>query len=301
MDCAKAGRVFARPHTNEKMKDMSRKILVTGARGKTGREVAKLLAAQPDLTLLAGASQPEAAVDGAPVLPVRFDWADPTSWPDAVAGADAIYLMRPDLAEADTLIAALIALNPQAHIVLLSEQGADKLPDDDWVRRVELAVEGAAQSWTILRPSWFQQNFTDPRFFLDAIRTGRTVAMPSGGAAVAWVDTRDIAGVAVQALLDPAAHRGRHYTITGPDAVTIDGVAELLSVETGLAIAPVDVPIDAALQGLPAGKAHILGDLYRRVHAGDFAPVSDAVEAVLHRKPRALQQFVREYRGEWLA
>ena len=280
---------------------MSRKILVTGARGKTGREVTKLLAPQPDVTVLAGASQPEAAVDGAPVQPIRFDWADPTSWSDAVAGVDAIYLMRPDLAEADALIGALIALNPRAHIVLLSEQGAEKLPDDDWVRRVELAVEGAAQSWTILRPSWFQQNFTDPRFFLDAIRTGQTLAMPSGGAAISWVDTRDIAGVAVQALLDPAAHRGRHYTITGPDAVTIDGVAELLSAETGLAIAAVDVPIDAALQGLPAGKADILGDLYRRVHAGDFAPVTDAVGAVLHRRPRSLKQFVRKHRRDWIA
>lgn len=114
------------------------------------------------------------------------------------------------------------------------------------------------------------------------------------------VDTRDIAGVAVQALLDPAAHRGRHYTITGPDAVTIDGVAELLSVETGLAIAPVDVPIDAALQGLPAGKAHILGDLYRRVHAGDFANTTATVQTVTGVPPRALAQFIADSRAAWL-
>ncbi|WP_299847548.1 NAD(P)H-binding protein [uncultured Paracoccus sp.] len=191
---------------------MKRTILVTGARGKTGREVVRLLAATSGITLRAGASQPGTLTGAANVQPVRFDWSDPQSWPAAVDGVDAIYLMRPDLPEADFLIASLIALAPGSHIVLLSEQGADRLPDGDWVRRVERAVEGAAQSWTILRPNWFQQDLTDPRFYLDAIRQGRQLPMPSAGASIAWVDARDIAAVAVTALLDPAAHDRKNHT-----------------------------------------------------------------------------------------
>lgn len=279
---------------------MDRKILVTGARGKTGREVVRQMATVPGVTLLLGSSQPDPEEVRGNTRPVPFDWADPATWRAATQGVDAIYLMRPDLADADTLIAGLLQTSPQAHIVLLSEQGADKLPNDDWVRRVERAVEGGASSWTILRPSWFQQNFTDPQFYLDAIRAGHAIAMPSAGAPVAWVDTRDIAAVAVQALSSPAAHRGRHYTVTGPDAVTLADVAAMLSAETGLPIAALDPPISDAIKGLPDGKAHILGDLYRRVQAGDFAPVSDVVLSVTARQPGSLRQFIQESRLKWV-
>ena len=71
--------------------------------------------------------------------------------------------------------------------------GAEKLAADNWVRQVENAVAGRARAWTILRPSWFQQDFTHPRFYRDAIRRERTLTMPSGGARIAWVDARDIA------------------------------------------------------------------------------------------------------------
>ena len=138
------------------------------------------------------------------VAPVRFDWRDAESWREASASVEAIYLQRPDVPDAADLAAALIDLNPTSHVVLV-EQGAAKLAADNWVRQVENAVAGRARTWTILRPSWFQQDFTDPRFYRDAIRRERTLTMPSGGARIAWVDARDIAIAAVRALRDPEA------------------------------------------------------------------------------------------------
>lgn len=279
---------------------MTRTILVTGARGKTGREVVRQLTAEPDVEIRAGSSRPDRAEPGAAVRPVRFDWHDAGTWPDAIAGVDAIYLMRPDLEEAEELVAGLIRLGPSSHVVLLSEQSAEQDTDDSWIRRVEEAVVTTAASWTNLRPSWFHQDLTDPRHFLNSIRNDRLLRMPSGGARIAWVDTRDIAKVAVKALLDPDTHHGRHYTITGPQGITLQEVAELLSLETGTAIEAIDQPLADALNGLSPWIAGVLGSLYRRVQNGDFGEVSDTVETVGGDKPRSLQPFIRENRSEWL-
>ena len=124
---------------------MTRRMLVTGARGKTGREVVSQLRRHDDVTVHAGSSKP----DGEPtrtVRPVLFDWDQPQTWPAAAGGAQAIYLMRPDRPDAPELAASLLDLNPDAHVVLLSEQGAAQLPAAHWVRRVESAVTTRAAS-----------------------------------------------------------------------------------------------------------------------------------------------------------
>ncbi|GAB3836344.1 hypothetical protein GCM10029963_76880 [Micromonospora andamanensis] len=92
------------------------RILVTGARGKTGREVVTRLSNVPGVIVRKGSSRPGAETP--------FGWADPTTWPEAVKDADAVYLMRPDLPDAPDLVANLVDLAPDAHMVLLSEQGA---------------------------------------------------------------------------------------------------------------------------------------------------------------------------------
>lgn len=276
-----------------------RSVFVTGARGKTGREVIRQLATVAGLEVRGGTSKPEGMEADATTQTVRFDWQDAASWPDASGGTDAIYLMRPDLPEADTLAALLIERNAGSHIVLLSEQGAGELPQDHWARRVEKAVTDGAGSWTILRPSWFQQNFLDERFYLDAVRQDRVLALPSGGAPISWVDTRDVAAVAVRALLDPAGHHGKVYTITGPEGVTLSEVARMLSSATRTTIGYADQPVTEAIEGYDPWLAGILGDLYERVRDGGFAGVSPDVEAVVGRQPTALQAFIAEHRARW--
>jgi uncharacterized protein YbjT (DUF2867 family) len=253
-------------------------ILVTGARGKTGREVVRLL---PSEAVLAGSSQPDAQT--------RFSWEDPSTWQHDV---DAIYLMRPDVPDAPELVAGLVDRNPKAHVVLLSEQGAADLPAGHWARRVEDAVVGHAASWTLLRPSWFHQVLTDERFYRGDIRDRRVFSLPSGGAPIAWVDARDIAAVAVTALLSPADHRGRAYTVTGPAALTVRQVADELSAAIGTTVRAEDPPPESVVDGLDPWVTDILVDLYQRVRTGGFDEVTPAVEQLTGRRPTPIGAFI---------
>lgn len=274
---------------------MTRTVLVTGARGKTGREVATLLRDRPKISIRAGTSRPARAT----AAPVAFDWNDPVTWKAAVADVDAVYLMRPDIPDAPERIAGLVDLNPAAHVVLLSEQGAASLPPDHWASRVENAVTTRAAAWTVLRPSWFHQVLTDPRFYRDTVRDDRVLSLPSGGAPLAWVDARDIAAVAVAALVAPSDHDGRAHTITGPESVPVVAVAGELSARLGRPIRAIDPPVAEVVDGLDPWSAGILDDLYRRVRDGGFAEVSPAVEQITGQRPHSIQAFIAAHLEVW--
>lgn len=273
---------------------MTRTVFVTGARGKTGREVVAQLAERGDTEVRGGSSR-------SPQEPrtVAFDWRDQSTWPTAVDGADAIYLGRPDVQDSPELITQLIAAAPGAHIVLVSEQGAEQVAADGWVRQVEAAVTSNASRWTILRPSWFQQVLTDPRYFLDAIRLERMISLPTGGTPIAWVDTRDIAAVAVQAIADPATHHGKAYTVTGPEAVTTVDIAADISAAISAEVTAVVPPLSEALAGAGPWVAEVVGGMFGRVHDGTFATVSDTVERVTGSPPRTVKEFIAEHAGQW--
>lgn len=280
---------------------MNRVVLVTGARGKTGREVVARLREAPGVTVRAGSSQPGGVPAAATARPVEFDWHTPATWPKAVEGAHAVYLMRPDLPDAPELIAGLVDLNPQAHVVLLSEQGTTRLAPDHWARRVEDAVTTRAAAWTLLRPSWFHQVLTDRRFYRDGIRTHRVLSLPSGGGAIAWVDARDIAAVTVAVLRAPDRHRGRAYTLTGPEALPVAAVAAELSARLGEPVHADDPPVAQTLDGLDPWTAGILEDLYARVRRGEFGELSPAVAEVTGRPPTSMSEFIDAHLDQWRA
>jgi uncharacterized protein YbjT (DUF2867 family) len=269
---------------------MTGTVLVTGARGKTGREVVSRLR-ERGVDVRAGSSRPGASV--------AFDWHDRATWGPAVRGVDAVYLVRPDLAAAPELAAGLVAENPRAHVVLLSEQGAEELGRQHWAGRVEEAVASRADSWTLLRPSWFDQVLTDARYYRDSIRTDRVLSLPSGGMPIAWVDTRDIAAVVVAALLDPAGHHGRAYTLTGPEALSVAAVADELSARLGYPVRAEDPPPRDAIQGMDDWTADLFLEVFDRIHAGGFAQVSPDAEKVTGRPPIAMAQFIDDHLSEW--
>jgi uncharacterized protein YbjT (DUF2867 family) len=284
------------PETSTTSTTRVREVLVTGARGKTGREVTRLLRRSPETVVRAGSSA--AAPERAPDDGVRFDWHDRSTWPAAVDGVDAIYLVRPDLPETPELVADLVGLNRDAQVVLLSEQGAGDLAPDHWARRVEDAV-AEARHWTLLRPSWFHQVLTDPRFYRDEIRAERVLRLPSGGGAIAWVDTRDIAAVAVAVMQAREEFHGRALTITGPAALPVAAVAGELARHLGEEVRAEDPPADVAIRGLDPWVTDILADLYQRVREGGFAEVSTVVEDLTGASARSLQAFVADHVEEW--
>ncbi|MGY1793050.1 NAD(P)H-binding protein [Geodermatophilus sp. SYSU D00525] len=267
------------------------RVLVTGVRGKTGAPLAELLVAR-DVEVLGGSRDPSrVALDG--VRPTAFSWDDPSGWPVATAGVDAVYVVRPDRADAPGLLGALMTVVPAgAHVVLLSEQAADQVGPDGWSPRGERAVRDSGHGWTVLRPSWFVQVLTDRRFYHDAVAAG-DLPFPSGGAPVAWIDARDIAAVAAHALLEPG-HDGAVYEITGPEAVPLPRTAELLTRAAGHPVTHRDVPVEEALAGLEGFERELTALTFDRVRAGVFAAVTDTVERVTGRPARSLQDFLAD-------
>ena len=268
------------------------RILITGVRGKTGAPLAELLADGDDVEVLGGSSDPSTVtIDG--VRPTALSWDDPSGWPAATDGVDAVYVVRPDRPDAPELIAGLVTGTPaHAHVVLLSEQDADSFAPDSWALRAERAVRESGRSWTLLRPSWFMQVFTDARYYRDHVGSGE-LPFPSGGATVAWIDTRDIAAVAERALLEER-HAERIYELSGPEALTLPHTAQLLSSALGREVRHVELTIEEAVAGTDGFERQAFVTTFERLHAGVYSEVTDAVEQVTGRPARTLQTFLAE-------
>jgi uncharacterized protein YbjT (DUF2867 family) len=269
------------------------RVLVTGVRGKTGVPLAELLVARPDVEVLGGSRSPATvAIDG--VRPTEFSWNHPAGWPGATDGVDGLYVVLPIRADAPELVGALLDRTPpEVHVVLLSERDADQVGPDGWTVRAEEVVRRSGHSWSILRPSWFMQVFTDARFYLDQVRGAGELPFPSGGARLAWIDARDIAAVAERALLDEG-HAGRVFELSGPESLSLPRTAELLSRAIGRPVAHREVPVAEALAGTEGFERDLTALTFQRVQAGVFAPVTDTVQQVTGRPARRLEAFLAD-------
>ncbi len=268
------------------------RVLVTGVRGKTGAPLAELLAARPGVEVLGGSSSP-ATVDLAGVQPTDFSWDRPSGWSAAADGTDAVYVVRPDRADAPELIGGFLDVTPsRTHVVLLSEFDADQVAPDGWALRAERAVRSNGRSWTILRPNWFMQVFTDPRYYRDQLLDGE-LPFASGGARVAWIDARDIAAVAERALLDEG-HAGQVHELSGPESLSLPRTAELLSRAAGHPVVHREVTIDDTVAGTGGFERELSALTFQRVRAGVFAGVTDTVERVTGRAAGTLEAFLAD-------
>ncbi|WP_345710531.1 NmrA family transcriptional regulator, partial [Kineococcus glutinatus] len=213
-----------------------------------------------------------------------------------LAGADAAYVAyAPDLAvpgapERVEALAALAARRGLRRLVLLSGRG------EDGARRAEDAVLAAFPGATVVRCAWFMQNFSED-FLLDAVRAG-TLALPVGDVPEPFVDVRDVADVAVAALLEDG-HAGRVHELTGPEPLTFAQVATTLSRATGRDVAFVPLPVaefTGALRagGVPDDAVALLEYLFTEVLDGRNSAATDDVARVLGRPARRFADYARE-------
>jgi uncharacterized protein YbjT (DUF2867 family) len=278
-------------------------VLVMGLRGKTGRHVAKALARHKGLAVR-GAARSAADLNAAGVTVSRFDWGDPASWPETVASVEAVYLVKPKTADpAGTVASFLRRARSIERLVLLSEIDAGNRGEAAEERKVERVIESLPIAWTILRPNWFAQNFTEPSFYLEAVRDAGELKVPTGGQPTSFVDTRDIADVAAAALLD-SGHAGRSYTLTGPQASTWAEVAALIGEAAGHQVRYVDPPLSEFLGALSDnGTAKATLDYYDRIYAsiqqGRTSIISADIEQVTGHPPRSISAFIEENKNVW--
>jgi uncharacterized protein YbjT (DUF2867 family) len=267
-------------------------ILVLGATGKTGRRITQRLRA-------AGATVRTAARRGADV---RFDWDDVTTHDAALRGATAVYVVPPTLrTDFAAQVTAFIDRARSAgvrHVTFLSARGVDLAPPEVPPRAVELHLAGAEDlGHAVVRPGWFMHNFSEGYFRPSA---DGAIFAPAGDGAEAFVHADDIAEVAAATLLDPDAHAGAGYTLTGPAAWTFAQVAERIGAASGRRIEYVDVSVDEWVArevagGMPEDYAGLLAMLLDDgVRVGVGASVTDDVEHVTGHAPRGLDEYVAE-------
>jgi uncharacterized protein YbjT (DUF2867 family) len=259
-------------------------ILVLGATGKTGRRVAERLR-----------ERGRAVRAGSRSADPPFDWERPETWASALDGVRAAYVSYyPDIAapgavEAVASFAELAVRRGVPRLVLLAGRGEPEAEEAEEAAR----VSGA--ELTILRSTWFAQNFSED-YMLDHVRSG-VVALPAGDTPEPFVDAEDIADVAVEALTDER-HVGELYELTGPRLLTFaDAVGEISSA-TGrdISYAPVSVAEHAdtmSEHGVPPEVVELLTYLFTTVLDGRNAKLADGVQRALGREPRDFADYAR--------
>jgi uncharacterized protein YbjT (DUF2867 family) len=173
-------------------------------------------------------------------------------------------------------------------IVLLSGRGEPEAEE------AEKALKATAFDWTIIRASWFFQNFSE-NFFLDEIRAGQ-VTLPDSLAAEPFVDTEDIAEIAALALTSDG-HSGKLYEVTGPQAITFADAVATIARASGREIQFQTVPMDVYRQALvdaklPTDLVELVVYLFTTVLDGRNTPVTDGVQRALGRGPQSFSQYV---------
>ena len=261
-------------------------ILVLGGTGKTGRRVVARLRQRGHEVRVASRRGP-----------ARFDWNDQNTWEPVLEGVGAAYLVDSMQSDAGTSMSAfgkLAAATGVARLVLLSHRGW-VVPEGEEKLPCERAVKESGAEWTLLKPNWFAQNFSEDAFFRGQVLAGE-LQWAAGDGVEPFVDADDIADVAVAALTEPG-HAGESYELSGPRLLSLADVAGELARATGrdLAYRPVTAAgfeAHAREKGLPDDFTALLNDLFSWIEARRFATLADGVQRALDRAPRDFSAYV---------
>lgn len=259
-------------------------FLILGATGKTGRRVVERLEqAGRSVRLGSRAANPS------------FDWEDRSTWAAALDGVHAVYISyQPDLAVPGALetiqaFTDLAVKSGVGKLVLLSGRGEIE------AEQAEQVVQKSGVDWTILRASWFCQNFSEAHF-LEPIQQGELV-LPVEHIAEPFIDVEDIAEIAVAALTQ-SEHSNQLYELTGPRALTFaEAVAEIANA-TGrdlhfVAVSPQPYREALEQEGMPAEVIELILYLFTTVLDGRNTRVADGVQHALGRPPRDFRDYVK--------
>jgi uncharacterized protein YbjT (DUF2867 family) len=264
-------------------------ILIVGGTGKTGRRITRRLRA-------AGRPVRTASRTGGDIA---FDLADPATWAPALEGVTAAYVVEPDLQVSGDRIPRFVAEAVAAgvrRLVLLSAGGVGEADDRHPLKAAEQAVRASGLDWTILRPDWFSQNFSEGPW-LPGVLAGM-LSLPTGEGRTPFIDAEDIAEVAAAALTEDR-HRGRIYQLTGPRAISFGEAADLIGKATGRAIRHADVAPEAHIErqvanGIPPDIARLLTGLLVAIRDGSAPEANDGVERALGRAAKPFEDYVTE-------
>ncbi len=275
-------------------------ILVLGATGTTGGEVARqLIAAGQKPRLLVRSKAKAASFEGKAEI-VEGALENAGALANAVSGIEKLFLVTAGL-DGPTLEASAIDAAKKAgvkHIVKLSVIGAEApmLTFAKWHAGTEKHLKASGVAWTMLRPGNFNTNALG---WAATIKSQGAFYQPTAEGRWASVDPVDIGAVAVKALTSPG-HEGKAYTLTGPESLSAAGYAQKISAAIGKPVKFVDVPPEAAKDGMlksgmPAGYVDALLDLLAAMKANKADFVAKDTEAVLGRKAASFDAWIARH------
>ena len=277
---------------------MTAPILVVGATGHVGREVVRQLKDGGHKVRVMTRDHSRAdELDLAADEVVIGDLRDPASLPAAVAGIESAYYATPDPEDNVVMLENFLAAGKAAdlrHVVRLSARSADVSSSDDLARRhglAEQALEQSGLAWTHIRPSWFMQMMFE-------YAPGGRMALPGGEGRIGWIDTRDIAEMAVKALTEPD-HAGQCYIISGPEALSYGDLARTMTEATGRDFVYEDMSPEAFRErelaaGDEAWYVDLVLQLYANIRADRYAHLTDEFEQAMGHPPTTFAQFARD-------
>ncbi len=260
------------------------KILVLGGNGKTGSRILQRL------NTLGWPVQ-----IGSRSATPKFDWEDDGTWTDAVKNIHSVYIsFFPDLALPGAVaqikkFTQVAVKNGVQKLVLLSGRGEEE------AQACEEIVMNSGADWTIVRASWFFQNFNEGNF-VEPVQAGH-VALPAGEVGEPFVDADDIADVAVAALTE-TGHSKKLYEVTGPRLLTFKKAIEEIGAASGKQIKYEQVPMKVYADMLsefqvPKEFISLLTYLFTEVLDGRNESLANGVEQALGRKPTDFSEFVK--------
>jgi uncharacterized protein YbjT (DUF2867 family) len=265
---------------------MNSNILIIGGTGKTGRRVVEQLQKK--------GIQPRI---GSRQATPSFDWDDKNTWIESLKGIEKMYITYyPDLAVpgAKEAIESLTYLAKELgvkKIVLLSGKGEVE------AEACEAIVKNSGVEYTIVRASWFNQNWSES-FFLDPILSGE-VALPMSNVLIPFVDANDIAEVAATVLLDND-YNGKTIEVTGPELITFKDIIHTISTVTNRNLSFHEITLEQYIEGmrqmqLPEDVIWLIEYLFSNVLTNpNNQKISNDIEQVLGRKARTFLEYAKE-------
>ncbi len=265
---------------------MKQHVLVLGGTGKTGKRIVERLNKLGHHVRVGSRSASPA-----------FDWDNPAGWPTVLDGIEKVYITyQPDLAVpgAKEAIEALTKVAQQKGVqklVLLSGKGEVE------AERCEQIVLNSGIDTTIIRASWFNQNFSESHF-LGPIQQG-VVALPNSGSKAPYVDANDLADAAVEVLLNDG-HNGQIYELTGSRLLGFEEIIGEIAEATGRDIKFIPISLEEYVgamneMGLPGDVVWLIEYLFTEVLDNpNNQIITNDIEKLLGRKPTDFSSYVAE-------
>jgi len=283
---------------------MEDKILLTGITGNVGSAVVTYLKSQ-NINFIAGARNIEKSKQQDESIEyVYFDFEVADTYETVLQGVKKVFLVRPpQLTDVKGIFIPFIQNCKEAgveQIVFLSLLGAEKNPFPPH-HKIEKAILASGIPYTFIRPSFFMQNLSTTH--AKDIKEGNDLFIPSGKAKISFIDTRDI-GEIIGRSLSEKGHENKAYSITGSEAITYFQVADTMTRILGRKVTYSNPSLlkfrkDMIARGVKKEFATVMMVLYFTTKLGMANHVTDTAEIILNRKPKTIEEFIKDHVEVW--